>query len=129
MLGLSENAIKKEISNNNKDYMMNKKFILPETMKLYEKKNNITISIINDKLVIGLRDTVDPDLHLQLFNCICTSEACNGFEITNNSLNLVNKEYSCINNMNQISLINIEYYLKRLQLHTKKIESKMSLIE
>ena len=125
MLGLSENAIKKQLANNDKDYIMNKKFILPETMKMYEKKNNIIISIVNDKLVIGLIDTVDPETHLPLFNCICASESCTGYEITNNSLNLVNKEYSCVNNMNKISLINIEYYLKRLQLHIKEIETKI----
>ena len=127
MMGLNENVIKKELSSNcyNKDYIMNQNFILPETMKLYEKKHNLTISIVNDKLVIGLMDTVDPETHLPLFNCTCTSQTCDGYEITNNSLNLVNKEYACNNNNNQISLINVEYFLKRLQLHMKEIESKI----
>jgi hypothetical protein len=127
MMGLSENSIKKELSKNcyNKDYYMNQNFILPETMKMYEKKHNLTISIINDKLVLGLMDTVDPETHLPLFNCTCISQICDGYEITNQSLNSVNKEYYCDNNNNQISLINIEYYLKRLQLHTKEIESKI----
>ena len=127
MMGLNENVIKKELSSNcyNKDYIMNQNFILPETMKLYEKKHNLTISIVNDKLVIGLMDTVDPETHLPLFNCTCTSQTCDGYEITNNSLNLINKEYACNNNNNQISLINVEYFLKRLQLHMKEIESKI----
>ena len=127
MMGLNENVVKKELSSNiyNKDYIMNQNFILPETMKLYEKKHNLTISIVNDKLVIGLMDTVDAETHLPLFNCTCISQTCDGYEITNNSLNLVNKEYACNNNNNRISLINVEYFLKRLQLHMKEIESKI----
>ena len=126
MMGLNENSIKKDLSNNyEKDLSANQKFILPETMKLYQKKHNLTISIVNDKLVIGLLDTIDPDTNLPLFNCTCISKVCDGYEITNKSLNLVNKEYPCLNNSNQISLINIEYYLKRIQLHMKEIESKI----
>ena len=127
MMGLSENAIKKELANmnDNKEIIIDQKFILPETMKMYEKKHNLIISMVNDKLVIGLKDTVDQDTHLPLFNCTCISESCDGYEITNNSLSLVNKEYPCDNNTSQISLINIEYYLKRLQLHMKEIESKI----
>ena len=127
MMGLSENEIKKKLSNNifNSDFIMKQKFILPETMKMYQKKHNLTISIVNDKLVIGLMDTVDKDTHLPLFNCTCISPFCDGYEISNNSLELVNKEYSCNNNNNKISLINVEYFLKRLQLHAKEIESKI----
>ena len=127
MMGISENVIKKELSENvfSKEFFMKQKFILPETMKMYQKKHNFTLSIINDKLVVGLLDTVDPETHLPLFNCTCISAVCDGYEITNNSLDLVNKEYSCNNNSNQISLINVEYFLKRLQLHMKEIESKI----
>ena len=127
MMGLSENEIKKKLSRNivNNDFIMKQKFILPETMKMYQKKHNLTISIINNKLVIGLLDTVDKDTHLPLFNCTCISESCDGYEISNNSLELVNKEYPCNNNNNKISLINVEYFLKRLQLHAKEIESKI----
>jgi hypothetical protein len=65
MMGLSENEIKKKLSRNivNNDFIMKQKFILPETMKMYQKKHNLTISIINNKLVIGLLDTVDKDTH------------------------------------------------------------------
>ena len=127
MMGLSENEIKKECSENDfsKDYFINQKFILPETMKMYQKKHNLTISIVNDKLVVGLLDTVDPDTHLSLFNCICISQVCVGYEIKNKSLDLVDKEYSCKTNINKIFLINVEYFLKRLQLHLKELESKI----
>ena len=126
-MGMNENAIQKELSNNSigKEFLMNQKFILPETMKLYQKKHNLTLSIVNDRLVIGLLDTVDKDTHLPLFNCICVSKFCDGYEISINSLKLVNKEYPCLNNNNQISLINIEYFLKRLYLHIKEIQSKI----
>ena len=130
MMGLNENEIKKKLSHNIfiNDFITKQKFILPETMKMYQKKHNLTISIINDKLVIGLLDTVDKDTHLPLFNCTCISERSDGYEISNNSLELVNKEYPCNNNNNKISLINVEYFLKRLQLHAKEIESKKIII-
>jgi hypothetical protein len=65
MMGISENVIKKELSENvfSKEFFMKQKFILPETMKMYQKKHNFTLSIINDKLVVGLLDTVDPETH------------------------------------------------------------------
>ena len=127
MLGINENSKKNENLENEfrKEFIMKEKFILPETLKMYHKKHNLTISIVNDKLVVGLLDTVDPETHLPLFNCTCLSAVCDGYEITNNSLDLVNKEYSCKNNNNQIFLINVEYFLKRLQLHMKEIESKI----
>ena len=127
MLGINENSKKNENLENEfrKEFILKEKFILPETLKMYHKKHNLTISIVNDKLVVGLLDTVDPETHLPLFNCTCLSAVCDGYEITNNSLDLVNKEYSCKNNNNQIFLINVEYFLKRLQLHMKEIESKI----
>ena len=126
MLGLNENAINKSLSNSySKDFEINQQFILPETMKMYKKKYNFTISIVNDRLVIGLLDTVDQENHLPYFNCECISQTCDGYQISNNSLSLVNKEYPCLNNTNNIFLINIEYYLKRLHLHIKEIENKI----
>ena len=128
LMGLNDNSMKKNLSNNfiDKEFEINPKFILPETMKMYQQKHNLTISIINDRLVIGLLDTVDLETQLPLFNCTCISKTCDGYEISQNSLHLINKEYHCLNNTSQIFLINVEYYIKRIQLHMKEIQSKIN---
>ena len=94
-------------------------------MKIYNKKYNLTLSIVNDNLVVGLFDTVDPITHHPLFDCKCISHLCEGYEISNKSLDIIYQEYSCDNSKNQLSLIKIEYYIKRLQQQKIDIENKI----
>ena len=131
ILGIKESEIKKELSDIylKKEFYSNYKYTSPEKMKFYLKKYNLTISLINDKLCIGLMDTLDPETHLGLFDCICEAKNCDGYDITYDSLKLVNKDYPCLNNYNKISLINLEYYLKRVLLHIKEIELKIKKYE
>ena len=131
MVGLKENEVKKEVSDIylKKEIYSNYKYATPEKIKFYLKKYNFTISLINDKICIGLADTLDPETHLGLFNCTCISANCDGYDITYDSLKLVNKEYPCLNNCNKITLTNLEYYLKRVQLHIKEIEIKIKKYE
>ena len=125
ILNIKEGEIRKELSDIylKRDFYNEKNAI--ETMKFYQKKYNLTISIINDKLVLGLMDTADQENHIGLLNCTCLSNNCDGYDITLDSLRLVNKEYPCFNNTNKISLTNLEYYIKRIQLHIKEIELKI----
>ena len=131
ILGVKESELRKELS----DILIKKElysindYTSPERIKFYTKKHNLTISIINDRLCAGLFDTIEPETRLGLFNCTCESVNCDGYEITYDSLNLVNKEYPCLNNTNKISLINLEYYLKRILLHIREIESKIKKFE
>ena len=130
MLGKNESEIKRELSNiyTKKEYYSNN-YNSIDKMRFYLKKYKLIISIINDKLCIGLMDTIDPETKLGLFNCTCETLNCDGYEITYDSLNLVNKEYHCLNNSNKLSLINLEYYLKRILLHIKDIETKIQKFE
>ena len=131
ILGIKESEIRKELS----DILIKKElysvndYTSPERVKFYNKKYNFTISIINDRLCTGLFDTIEPKTRIGLFNCTCESLNCDGYEITYDSLDLVNKEYPCLNNTNKISLINLEYYLKRVLLHIKEIELKIKKFE
>ena len=81
------------------------------------------------RMCVGLMDTLDPETHLGLFNCTCISQNCDGYDITYDSLNLVNKEYPCLNYCNKMTLTNLEYYLKRVLLHIKEIEIKIKKFE
>jgi hypothetical protein len=131
ILGIKESEIKKELSEIylKKEFYSNNKYTNDERAKFYLKKYNLTISLINDKLCVGLIDTLDPESHLGLFNCVCESVNSDGYDITYDSLNLINKDYPCLNNSNRISLINLEYYLKRVLLHIKEIEIKIKKYE
>ena len=131
ILGIKEQDIKKEISDIylKKEVYSNYKYTTPEKMKFYLKKYSLTISLVNDKMCIGLMDTLDPDNYSGLFNCKCISQNCDGYDITYDSLKLVNKEYPCLNNCNKITLTNLEYYLKRVLLHIKEIELKIKKYE
>ena len=93
-------------------------------MRFYLKKYKLIITIINDELSIGFMDTIEPETKLGLFNCTFETLNCDGFEITYDSFNFVNKEYQCLNNSNKLSLINLEFYLKLILLHIKDIEAK-----
>ena len=130
-IGIKENEIRKELSDIylKKEFYMNKQYSVGNKNNFYLKKYNLTISLVNDKFCVGLIDTLDPETRLGLFNSTCSSINCDGYEITYDSLKLVNKEYPCLNNCNKISLINLEYYLKRVQLHIKEIELNIKKYE
>ena len=131
ILGIKESETRKEISDIliKKEYYSNNNYNSPEKIKFFQKKYNLTISIINDKLCTGLFDTLDPVTKIGLFNCTCESLNSDGYEITYDSLNLINRDYPCLNNTNKISMINLEYYLKRVLLHIKEIEIKIKKFE
>lgn len=131
ILGIKESEIRKELSDiliKKELYSINN-YTSSERVKFYNKKYNFTISIINDRLCTGLFDTIEPGTRMGLFNCTCESLNCDGYEITYDSLEIVNKEYPCLKNTNKISLINLEYYLKRVLLHIKEIELKIKKFE
>ena len=127
ILGKSEEKIESDIEKNifNIESFKNQKYISPEILKIYNKKYDLTISIINDKLIVGLYDTVDPETHMPLFDCKCISHFCEGYEISNENLENIHKEYFYDSSNNQLSLMRIEYYLKRLQQHKIDIENKI----
>ena len=129
ILGKSEEKIEKEIEKNifNIESFKNQKYITPEILKIYNKTYDLTVSFINDKLIVGLYDTVDPETHMPLFDCKCVSHFCDGYEISIENLENIHKEYFYDISDNQLSLMRIEYYLKRLQKHKIDIENKIEI--
>ena len=119
ILGIPDDIIQKDISEQLLEIngsIVNKKYCNEAIKKEYLKKHNFTISIITDSFLLGLPDTVDPETNLTLFNCICISNYCDGYEITNKALKMICKgeRYKFNNDVIQMSLIKINYYINRI---------------
>ena len=127
ILGRSAEKIEKEIEKNifNIETFKNQKYIAPEILKLYNKKYELVISIINDNLVSGLYDTVDPETYMPLFDCKCVSHFCEGYEISIDNLESIHNEYFYDIYSNQLSLIKLDYYINRLEQYKIDIENKI----
>ena len=125
--GLSKYKIEKTLDEQreNQDLIIRRNYMSEKDNKILLKKYNYTISIISDHLILGYPDTVDPETHLPLFNCVCTSAESDGYSITNKSINLVNQETTVIQNLNDFCLMKIEYNLKRLKQFKKEIWTKI----
>ena len=125
--GLSKYKIEKTLDEQreNQDLIIRRNYMSEKDNKILLKKYNYTISIISDHLILGYPDTVDPETHLPLFNCVCTSAESDGYSITNKSINLVNQETTVIQNLNDFCLMKIEYNLKRLKQFKKEVWTKI----
>ena len=126
-LGLSKYKIERTLDEKreNQDLLIRKKYMSEKESKILLKKYNFTLSIISDHLILGNVDTVDPQTHLPLFNCICHSAECDGYSITNKSIKLINEENIVIHDLTEFCLMKMEYNLTRLKQFKKEILSKI----
>ena len=127
LLGLSKYKIEKtlEEKRENQDLLIRKKYMSEKESKILLKKYNYTLSIISDHLILGNVDTVDPETHLPLFNCICNSAECDGYSITNKSIKIINEENIIFHKLTEFCLMKMEYNLTRLKQFKKEILSKI----
>ena len=126
-LGLSKYKIERTLDEKreNQDLLIRKKYMSEKESKILLKKYNYTLSIISDHLILGNVDTVDPQTHLPLFNCICNSAECDGYSITNKSIKIINEENIVIHDLTEFCLMKMEYNLTRLKQFKKEILSKI----
>ena len=111
--------------------IVNKKYCNESVKKEYLKKHNFTISIISDSFLLGLPDTIDPETNLSLFNCTCISNYCEGYEISNKVLKMICKgeRYKFNNDVMQVSLIKINYYINRITHYKNSLLLKIKDME
>ena len=129
LLGLAKRKIEKQLHEirENQEIIMRKNYMTKEDKKLLFNKNNLTISIVSDHLIIGYADTVDPDTRLPYFNCTCLSAEGDAYYLSNRNLYLVNKDSVVIHNLKDFCLKKLEYNINRLQQFKKEIVSKSSI--
>ena len=131
LLGLSKKKIEKQIYElrENQEIIMRKNYMTIEDNKLLLNKNDLTISIVSEHLIIGYPDTVDPDTHLPYFNCTCLSAEGDAYFLSNRSIYLVNKDSIVIHDLKDFCLKKLEYNINRLQQFKKELTSKTTLTD
>ena len=131
LLGLSKKKIEKQIFEirENQEIIMRKNYMTIEDNKLLLNKNDLTISIVSEHLIIGYPDTVDPETHLPYFNCTCLSAEGDAYFLSNRSIYLVNKDSIVIHNLKDFCLKKLEYNINRLQQFKKELTSKTTLTD
>ena len=134
ILNLPNDIIQKDITDHLLEIngsIVNKKYSDESIKKEYLKKHNFIISIITDNFLLGLPDTVDPETNLTLFNCSCISNYCDGYEISNKVLKMLCKgeRYKFNNDVMQMSLTKINYYINRIIHYKNTLLSKIKDME
>ena len=130
------NKLNDDIKKNDKieEIEENKKLLIK--MKDYKKdikdiiteKNNFILTKINNSLILGYPNTVDPETNLSLINCKCISNIAKAYVIEKEMLKYIDKENKYIRQTPDIIKSKIELILKRLielrALILKKIKDK-----
>ena len=130
------NKLNDDIKKNDKieEIEENKKLLIK--MKDYKKdikdiiteKNNFILTKINNSLILGYPNTVDPETNLSLINCKCISNVAKAYVIEKEMLKYIDKENKYIRKSPDIIKSKIELILKRLielrALIIKKIKDK-----
>ena len=130
ILGMTNDMIQRDISEELLEIDgsgINKKYTDEKIKKEYLKKQHFTLAIINENLVLGLPDTIEPDTQLSLFNCECLSDNSDGYVINNTVFKIIfrSDNYKFNNEVTQFSLMKINYYLQRIILYKKTLLFKI----
>ena len=131
ILNKSEELIKKDLTEikENEAFILNKKYTPNAINEFIYKKQNLIISTINDKMILGYPDTVDPETFMPLFNCKCISNFATGYIVEREMINLFKKDHYLRTTPSEILLLKIEFYLKRLLQHKKNIMKRIEILK
>ena len=116
ILGLTIQKIESQLieQKQNLDLLKKKTHMPAEYNNELIKKNNFILSIVSEHLAVGFPDTVDPVTHLPLFECLCISAESDGYEIKYQSIDNIEQDNINFQTSKHLTLIKIEYNLKRL---------------
>ena len=99
-----------------------------DIIDIITEKNNFILSNVNNSLILGYPNTVNPQNNLSMINCQCLSNNAKAYIIEKEMLKLIDKENNYIRNTPEIITSKIELILKRLNelkvLVIKKIKDK-----
>ena len=119
-------------NNNIEEIEENKKLLIK--MKDFSKdindiileKNNFILSKVNNSLILGYPNTVNPDNNLSLINCQCLSNNAKAYEVNKEMLKYIDKENNYVRNTPEIITPKIDLILKRLSELKALIMKKMT---
>ena len=118
-------------NNNIEEIEENKKLLIK--MKDFSKdindvileKNNFVLSKINNSLILGYPNTVNPNNNLSLINCKCLSNNAKAYVIDKEMLKYIDKENNYTRNIPELVTSKIDLILKRLSELKTLIMKKM----
>ena len=118
----------KEIKENER-YRLNKKYTSNTINEYITKRQNLIISTINDKMILGYPDTVEQGTFMPLFNCKCISTSATGYSVEREMINLFKKDHYLRTTPPESVLLKIEFYLKRLLQHKQNMIKRIEILE
>ena len=125
MMNISDDIIKKDLKeiNENKSLLINMKYSSKDVCNIIMKKQTYIISRVNEELVLGYPNTIDPETTYPLFNCECSSNYAFGYKVEDQMLQLLEKDKYIRKNPPEIAILNVDLILERL-IGFKKIMMK-----
>ena len=112
----------------NKKILINMKNFTPDINEIIKAKNNFILSNINNSLILGYPNTVNPETNLALINCKCVSNYASAYLIEKEMLKYIDQENNNIRRTPDSVVSRIDLILKRLYelkaLIMKKIKDK-----
>ena len=113
----------------NENFENTKKYASHNISEYINKRQNLIISTINDKMILGYPDTVDKEDNLPFFNCKCVSPSASGYVVEKEMIKLFERDGYLRTTPPKIAIQKIEFYLKRLLEHKKNITNRIEFLE
>ena len=127
----SEKMIKNDIKEieENEDLLNTKKYASHSINDYMTKRQNLVISTVNDKMLLGYPDTVDQETFMPFFNCQCLSINATGYVVEKEMIKLFKRDGYLKESPPKIAIQKIEFYLKRLLEHKKNIMNRIEFLQ
>ena len=127
----SEKMIKNDINEieENEDLLNTKKYASHGINDYMTKRQNLVISTVNDKMLLGYPDTVDQETFMPFFNCQCLSTSATGYVVEKEMIKLFKRDGYLKESPPKIVIQKIEFYLKRLLEHKKNIMNRIEFLQ
>ena len=127
----SEKMIKNDINEieENEDLLNTKKYASQGINDYMTKRQNLVISTVNDKMLLGYPDTVDQETFMPFFNCQCLSTSATGYVVEKEMIKLFKRDGYLKESPPKIVIQKIEFYLKRLLEHKKNIMNRIEFLQ
>lgn len=131
MNNIPEEIVNKNLNEikENEQYKLNQKYTSKIINEYIQKRQHLIISTVNDKMMLGYPDTVEPGTFMPLFNCKCSSTTATGYIVEREMINLFKKDHYLRTTPSQTLLLKIDFYLKRLLQYKKNILKRIALLD
>ena len=131
LCNFSEKMIKNDLKEleENEELINIKNYASQGINEYITKRQNLVISTVNDKMLLGYPDTVDQKNFIPLFNCKCLSIGATGYVIEKEMIKLFKRDGYLKESPPNIVIQKIEFYLKRLLEHKKSIMNRIEFLQ